>query len=214
MLMKLRPQQTNFDAQFDMNDPYGHDSGGDWYIKEFLRGFHHQTKEPSAPGSPPRMGYAYIETVDPQDNVRYRYTGEIKVMMHVSSMLMGGDGRSTFQTKEFALDRAPAITPPPRYGVTYDDISTREERNYWIAGSSLKVIDLQTNEVVAERIGYMMDSGQGNTSGGRSPWLAAADHACPGFQRNPFRAIPAGHGASAQAIQTLDFVEKVLKPKL
>jgi hypothetical protein len=26
------------------------------------------------------------------------------------------------------------------------------------------VIDLQTNEVMAERIGYMMDRGQGNTN--------------------------------------------------
>jgi hypothetical protein len=30
----------------------------------------------------------------------------------------------------------------------------------------LKVIDLQTNEVMAERIGYMMDRGQGDISGG------------------------------------------------
>ncbi|MBL0209276.1 MAG: hypothetical protein IPP84_15475 [Propionivibrio sp.] len=85
----------------------------------------------------------------------------------------------------FVLDEVPAPGPAPRYGVTYDDISTREERDYWIAGSSLKVIDLKTNEVMAERIGYMMDRGQGNTSGGRAPWLLAADHACPRLSKKP-----------------------------
>ena len=99
------------------------------------------------------------------------------------------------------------LTQPPRHGVTYDDISTREERDYWIAGSSLKVIDLKTNEVMAERIGYMMDRGQGNTSGGRAPWLLAADHACPAFP-----AGPGGH--TYQTDQTHDFVVKALKPKL
>ena len=111
----------------------------------------------------------------------------------------------------FVLERVPASEQLPRYGVTFDDISTHEEREYWIAGSSLKVIDLQTNEVIAERIGYMVDLGQGSRAGGRSPWLFAADNACPDFQRfkNP---VVRTRGASNQAWQTQDFVEKVLKP--
>ena len=122
------------------------------------------------------------------------------------SILMGGDGKTTFKTKDFVLDKIPAPGPAPRYGVTYDDISTREEREPWIAGSSLKVIDLQTNEVMAERIGYMMDRGQGDTSGGRSPWRLAANAACPAFprfERNP----------PFQLQQTRRFVEAVLHIK-
>ncbi|MBK7022991.1 MAG: hypothetical protein IPH41_05590 [Sulfuritalea sp.] len=76
----------------------------------------------------------------------------------------------------------------------------------WIAGSSLKVIDLRTNEVMAERIGYMMDRGQGNTSGGRSPWLLAADNACPKFGPEKVGAPRSFH----QPRQTRNFVEKVL----
>ena len=91
----------------------------------------------------------------------------------------------------------------PRYGVTYDDISTREDRDFWIAGSSLRVIDLQTNEVMAERIGYMMDRAQGNTSGRRAPWPLAANRACPAF--------PAAAGGAFQLGQTRDFVESVLR---
>ena len=128
--------------------------------------------------------------------------------------LSGLSGGGTVRNIQFALDKVLAVAAPPRYGITYDDISTREEREYWIAGSSLKVIDLKTNEVIAERVGYMMDRGQGNTSGGRSPWLMAANFACPSFQRNPLMPIPPGQAASAQARQTQDFVEKILKPKM
>lgn len=119
--------------------------------------------------------------------------------------------RYDINNRAFMLDKAPTIGPRPRYGVTYDDISTHEEREYWIAGSSLRVIDLQTNEVIAERIGYMVDWAQGSQAGARSPWLFAADNACPDFNRNNVRRVP-GPGFSAQAGQTIDFVEKVLKP--
>ena len=111
-----------------------------------------------------------------------------------------------FYTTQFVLDKVPVSSAPPRYGVTYDDISTQEEREYWIAGSSLRVIDLQTNHIIAERIGYMMDQGQGNTSGGRSPWLLAADNACPKFGPENVEVPRSFH----QPRQTRNFVEKVL----
>jgi hypothetical protein len=120
---------------------------------------------------------------------------------------MGGDGKTKFKAMDFVLDKVPAPDPAPRYGVTYDDISTREDRDYWIAGSSLRVIDLQTNEMMAERIGYMMDRGQGNDSGGRAPWLFAADHACPRFGPENTRETPR---SAYQDIQTRNFVEKIL----
>ena len=205
-LMKIRPKEINYGDQFKMDDPYGRDLGGEGYIQSFARGF--ETRQSQfASGSPPRLGYRYVEAIDPKDGKRYRYTGRI-------DQPSLRDKRYGEWVREFVLDKVPATGPAPRYGVTYDDISTREEREYWIAGSSLRVIDLKTNEVMAERIGYMMDRGQGNNSGGRSPWLLAAEHACPTFQRNPLRPLQAGHGASAQQLQTEDFVEKVLKPVL
>lgn len=205
-LMKLRPSQKNFSEQFSLYDPYGDDVGGDGYIQNFLRG---RTAKGSISSEADVVtpGYRYVEAIDPKDGKRYRYTGSVKEVTKTTSMLMGGDGKTTFKTKEFVLDRVPASSPIPRYGVTYDDLSTREEREYWIAGSSLKVIDLQTNEVMAERIGYMMDRGQGNISGGRSPWLLAARYACPNFPVAP-------GGNPVQFHQTRNFVEKVIKPKL
>ncbi len=204
-LLKLRPKGINRGDQYRMDDPYGRDLGGEGYIQSFARGF--ETRQAQfAPGSPNRYGYLYVDAVDPKDGQRYRYTGRIEEPWQTNKSYLKGYMR-------FVLDRILAPDPAPRYGVTYDDISTREERDYWIAGSSLKVIDLKTNEVMAERIGYMMDRGQGNNSGGRAPWLLAANNACPSFFSNP-NLLPNGHGSAAQRHQTEDFVEKVLKPKM
>lgn len=218
-LMKLRTT-TNFGNQFELDDPYGHDSTDKEYILNFLPGFYHQRNEPIVAGSPPRTGYAYVEAQDPKDGKRYRYTGGMKVVGQKDvnhpniQRALKLDSNFDVNNYAFVLDKVPAPTSPPRFGVTYDDISTHEEREYWIAGSSLKVIDLQTNEVIAERVGYMVDLAQGSTAGQRSPWLFAADNACPGFQWNPNFPVTrsTGGGATEQPGQTLIFVEKVLKP--
>lgn len=63
--------------------------------------------------------------------------------------------------------------PVSRFGVSWEDISTAEDRKYWIAGSRLRVIDLEDNSVVAERIGYLIEPGFGSQSGGRRPWQSA-----------------------------------------
>lgn len=197
-LMKVRPANANHGNQFALDDPYGSDSGGETYIKTFFAEYYQVPANPP-PGWNPRLGYSYVEAIDPQDGVRYRYTGRIDEPWRY-------DDSYSKTYKRFVLDRIVATNPMPRYGVTYDDISTREEREYWIAGSSLKVIDLQTNAVIAERIGYMMDRGQGDKSGFRSPWLFARNHACPAF--------PAAPGGAVQENQTRNFVTKILKPKL
>ena len=209
-LLKLRPEDINYGDQYRMDDPYGRDYRGEAYIKSFLRGF--DAAEPSgidANRSLPK-GYRYVEATDPKDGKRYRYTGVRKVVGRKDvtapnvQLELKRNPKYDLNNYAFALERSPATNPMPRYGVTYDDISTRDERDYWIAGSSLKVIDLQTNEVMAERIGYMMDRGQGDISGGRAPWLLAANNSCPLFARN--------HGASAQPGQARLFASSILKP--
>ncbi|HEX5391977.1 MAG TPA: hypothetical protein VFW68_01760 [Rhodocyclaceae bacterium] len=203
-LLKLRPKGINYgstpEEQFLMDDPYGRDFDGDAYIRSFLRGFfeaNYRRPDVPLPNAPAHIGYRYVEALDPADGKRYRYTGRIDEPWRY-------DNSYSKAYKRFVLDKLPAPADPPRYGVTYDDLSTREDREYWIAGSSLKVIDLKTNEVIAERIGYMWDPGQGNNGGGRSPWLMAADHACPAFAPR--------HGSTVQLLQSENFVEKVLHP--
>lgn len=203
-LLKVRPTGTNFGDQFKLDDPYGNDSGGESYIKTFFSGFYPIPAKPS-PKWRRRLGYKYVEALSAEDGKRYRYIGSIKDVSHVTSVLMGGDGKTTFVTKDFVLDKSISASSAPRYGITYEDISTREEREYWISGSSLKIVDLQSNEAIAERVGYMMDRGQGNISGGRSPWLLASYFACPAFPVDP-----GGH--PIQVDQTREFVVRVLRP--
>lgn len=62
-----------------------------------------------------------------------------------------------------------------RYGYTWDDISTPEDRKYWVAGGRLRVVELDTGEVVAERVGYVIEPNFGATSStfNQEPWLSA-----------------------------------------
>jgi hypothetical protein len=205
-LLKLRPDGSYGYDQYRMDDPYGRDGWEDNYIASFFLEPKLLANKYSRPEVLEEIrrtyrSYRYVDAIDPKNGKRYRYTGRI-------DQPWLRDKHYGEWVREFVLDKVPAPDPAPRYGVTYDDISTREERDYWIAGSSLRVIDLETNEVMAERIGYMMDRGQGNKSGGRTPWLFAADHACPSFHGNPSN----GGGSSAQADQTRKFVTKVVKP--
>ncbi|WP_124514262.1 hypothetical protein [Acidovorax sp. FJL06] len=212
-LMKLRPKGVNFDEQYVLDDPYGSDVYGDGYIKEFLESNYESWSKINQNPSSNRLqrGYEYVEAVDPKDGVRYRYTGSLKAVRQKKidapnvQLELKRNPNYDLNVYDYVLERTPSTAPRPRYGVTYDDISTREERNHWIAGSSLRVVDLQTNEVIAERIGYMVDWAQGSSAGGRSPWLLAANNACPEFAPR--------HGSRAQLGQTIRFVNKSLKPE-
>jgi len=73
-------------------------------------------------------------------------------------------------------------SPVSRLALSWDDISTPEDRRYWVAGSRLRIVDLTNGSVVAERIGYLIESGFGSTEGGRRPWLTS---------RGPFTSCPA-----------------------
>jgi hypothetical protein len=76
-----------------------------------------------------------------------------------------------------------------RYGYITQDLSTPQMRKRWIAGGRIKVIDLQTNEVLAERVGYFLTSGR--------DWLPRA-----AFQNG--RICPDSHLGA--------FLRQVLKP--
>lgn len=201
-LMKLRPGKINFSEQYLLNDPYGRDFNGDAYIESFLRGFYENNygvPDHKIQNAPPHFGYRYVDAIDEKDGERYRYVAIVERPGLTDSSYVK-------DYRRFVLKRTVSRGPVPRYGVTYEDISTKEDRDYWIAGSSLKVIDLETNEVLAERIGYMYDPAQGASVGGRAPWLIAANYSCPSFGTN--------RGSASQTLQSETFVGKVLKPSM
>ena len=181
LLIKVRPDKINFSDQYAMDDPYGRDVGGDGYIRSFLRVTNGEDLNPRVAAGR-KDGFKIVEALDTKDNRLYQYSGVIKSVL----------GRDP----NFEFEKTPQLKRTTRFGVDYEDISTPTDRENWIAGGVIKVIDLETTEVVAERRGYIFDAGLGNTSGGRGPWEAASP--CAGTTRN------LGHNAQ--------FVLKSLKP--
>lgn len=186
--------------QFKLFDPYGRDCTEQGCIDQFLRVTSGAKKNPEQ-AALRKAGYLFVETIDPADQKRYRYAGTIELRWSAEAIERhkketGQDPPALSHT--FATKRTPIDSYSARYGVTWDDISTREDREHWIAGGSIKVIDLRTNELIAERVGFLIDTGQGGTGGFRSPW---------GWARSYSKACP-----TLTSDQTTRFVFKVLQP--
>lgn len=201
LLIKLRPAVNRINS-IDAIDPYGADFDGQGepygngaYISSFLRARDGRGKV-IEDVSGAISGYEYVDIVDPESGVRYRYRGEMGVPPHLKGNPVYKD-RSVFVLSE---PKIPELNDYPEYGVTYDDITLAEDRAMWIAGSSLRVVELGSGEVMGERVGYMIDPGQGSTAGARSPWLSAGREgfSCP---------------ARSSILQTRTFVEKIIKVK-
>jgi hypothetical protein len=201
--MKWREVKTKDSDQFKLDDPYGHDCSGDECIGRLLR----VTKGSELNPEDARQhttGYLFVETVDPIDGKQYRYFGVIKsvatrTLDEIEQYKKNTSGRDPGpNVYGFALEREPIKRFTARYGVTWDDISTHEDREQWVAGGAFRAIDLPTNEVIAERIGYLMDTGQGSTAGFRDPWGWAKSYAprCPRTDEH-----------------TWEFSKRVLQPK-
>ncbi|PKD40276.1 hypothetical protein CWO84_11840 [Methylomonas sp. Kb3] len=162
----------------------------DGYIASFLRDKAISDRFPieDVKNIKPLPAFRYVEAIDPSDHRRYRYTGSwqkvdtndwdrwrklIRKWGYIPREMLEPVDWIDGVRVEFVLSREPAGNPPPRYGVTYDDLETPEERKMWIAGSSLKVIDLGTGELLGQRIGYLHDGGGGASGSSRQPWAHA-----------------------------------------
>lgn len=185
-LLLLKPRQQATDVQlrdqYWRGDPYGHDSiVPDSEIRNFIGYLNDRNVATKTPTS--RPGYQFVETKNP------------------------GGGYTRFQLSATGQEfkQTSVAEPESLYGITWTDISTDEDRKYWVAGGRLQVVKLATNEVLGERIGFLLEPGFGSIAGGRVPWgharfMSSNRAACPPFQ--PRSLVP---------INRL-FVEKVLVP--
>jgi len=180
LLLKVRQYDVNQSDPMMAGAAVAHEFSGDGYIRSFLL----YEREPGQGNgrslvqdfsTSDRPGYLYVDALDPKDNKRYRYT-------------LAADMR---------VKQEEAKDPPPRYGVTYDDLVVPSDRKYWIAGSTVKVIDLKTQEVLGEFVRYAIEPGQGSEAGQRTPWLFATG--CN---------MKTGYGSYSPRL----FVDQVLKP--
>lgn len=107
-----------------------------------------------------RPGYRYVDVVDSGTGTLARYA-------------LNG---------QWELQQQEPLTPPSRYGVTFEDVVDVSDRALGVASTVIKVIDLDTDEVLAIQQVHAFASGF--LSGewqvrGNEPWLRGAAQ-CPG----------------------------------
>lgn len=208
--LKWRPRLLNDGNQFTLDDPYGRDCGEEDCIKQLLRVTRGLDIIDPDIGTRQTNGYRFVETIDPIDRQRYRYFAVIKKVRERTPNQMLEYEKNTGKKPRreiygLTLEREPIEAFTANYGITWDDISTQEDRMHWIAGGSMRVLDLRTNDVIAERVGYMVDRWLGSTAGARQPWLFAREDACPPSDRTR-------DGRAYGSSTTAPFVHKVLRP--
>ena len=153
--------------QFWMGDPYDLPETPEWEARGLL--FRQKTLLPTgSPEARQRGGFDYVEAPHPDKPGKY---------MRYKLWTPRGyaDGRPLYKMWE----PMEADTRLARYGYTWDDISTKEDRHFWVAGGRLRVVDLETGEVVAERVGFVIERYFGVTSSlfNQTPWMNAQK--CP-----------------------------------
>ena len=147
-------------------------------------------------------GYRWVEVIDEKDGNRYRYTGSNKIVGRKDTtakgvqMAMEKDPNYDLNIYRWSLDKALSTQPSPRYGVTYEDHVIPEERYLGVASSTVKVLDLKTNEVLGEMTRYAWSPGAPSRIN-PSPWLTA--YRCPDHARGTSEA-------------TRKFVDQILIP--
>ena len=176
LLMKIRPERSDRELA-DPNWPgaaFGGESTGDSYITSFL-GYEYRATDKNGVVSPVRgyintdkrpgglPGYRWVEVIDPQDGQRYRYTGSDKVIGKKDpnafnvQLELKKNPNYDMNVYHWSLDKTPSpAKTPPRYAVTFEDQVIPEERALWVASSTVKVLDLKTNEVLGEMTRYAM----------------------------------------------------------
>ena len=192
-VLKMRTTKDlgNGHEQYAPGAAFYRESSEEWYLKSFLwseeriegkRGrLYDRRTNPDFPG------YSYVDFVEPAENKRYRYR---LAEMH--------DPHSSNSNVRRVVERELAPGPAPRYGVTFVDLIDPEDRKNWIAGSTVKIVDLQTSEEIATHTRFAFDRGLGASDGGRQAWAYASF--CPAL-------------GPLYAAQTRHFVDQVLKPK-
>lgn len=218
VLLKVRPQATDRDYANLMwpGAAFALESPSDGYISKFL-GYEYSSSPKGEPVSPTNRGYIntdrrpdgipgyrYVDVIDESDGKRYRITGSNKAVRKKDTsalnvqLAMKNDPNYDLNVYQWTLDKVPALNPSPRYGVTFEDHVIPEERALGVASSTVKVIDLKTNEMLGEMTIYAWGATKPSNFN-PSPWLTAKR--CPGT-------LAVGGGEATRI-----FVDQILIPK-
>lgn len=221
LLLKIRPTHGERE-QSDLMWPgaaFAREEYGDGYITTFL-GYENATLDwktrerdaitPKSRGivstrkdEYSRPGYHWVEVLDEKNGKRYRYTGSEKVVgkkdtsAYNVQLALKKNPNYDLNIYQWSLDKVPAPGAAPRYGVTFEDHIIPEERRLGLASSTVKVLDLQTGEVLGEMLRYAWSPGAPSPAN-PAPWLTA--YRCP------------DHAVGTNSA-TRKFVDQILLPK-
>jgi hypothetical protein len=137
-----------------------------------------------------RPGYRFVDVQDEQTGQWWRY-----------SLIRKPRPSSKIGWIDTLLDRQPAPPNRSRYGVTFEDHVISEERALGLASSTIKVIDLKTQEVLGEATQYA--------------WTPAVLFPGPKYgeaQDSWLSAYHCGNAHSWFGFETRLFVDQVLQP--
>lgn len=215
LLMKIRPQRSEKDLadRWWPEAAFARERRADEYIKSFLGSeysldpqgkpvtekFRGYISASTHSGGLP--GYRWVEVPDPASGVRYRYVGNVRVVGKQNSMapdvidLMKKYKNYDLNIYGYRLEKAISENQLPRYGVTFEDHVIEEDRYFGIASSTIKVLDLKTEEILGELTTYAW-SPSAPSKVNPSPWLTA--YRCP--------------DRSSTGTDTRKFVDQVLIP--
>ena len=103
------------------------------------------------------------------------------------------------EDQNWVMDQQPTPHPRARYAVTYENDISWENRKHWIVGTTIKIIDTKTNELMAEKTMYAFVPALGYSELDQNP--------------NPWgRGMRCPSGESEFEQRTVTFAIKVLIP--
>ena len=102
---------------------------------------------------------AAIESEAAGENYIERFLPRLSMAPYDFADVIQKDGsviRYSMRRKEHSwmMDKQPNPHSRARYAVTYENDISWENRKHWIAGTTIKIIDTQTNELMAEKTMY------------------------------------------------------------
>lgn len=107
-----------------------------------------------------RNGYRFIDFIDENDQKIYRVKRIIEIVgkkdasAYNIQIRLKENPNYDLNIYRDTLSKTLSTGPLPRYGVTYEDHVIPEERAIGVASSTVKIIDLENNEVLGEIIRY------------------------------------------------------------
>lgn len=140
---------------YEIRDQYGMENPYSWMQGDI--GIEGRVGDSSIfPDAPPRgkQGYWFIEQIATPPMSGYRRSYLAPMENPKDWQIEHSGGNPLYEVKQKNTSKRKS-----RYGYLTEDITTKDMRDKWIGAGRIKIIDLQSNEVLAERKGYYRASG-------------------------------------------------------